>query len=63
MSLVEKLNPYERTGTEEQAKAVWQKYIKENKLPDYIPENPDEVYADEWKGWVYWLGWTNPQSN
>jgi|GEM_PF-7027192 len=60
---MENSKPHERTGTEEQAKAVWTKYIKENKLPDGIPENPDEVYVDEWKGWVDWLGWTNPQSN
>lgn len=50
-----------KTGTEEQAKAVWEEYIKNNELPEGVPANPDEEYADEWKGWVSWLGWTNPE--
>ena len=54
---------HERTGTEESAKAAWIEYIKHNKLPPGIPPNPDEIYADEWKGWCYWLGWVNAQSN
>lgn len=57
------IKPHERTGTEEQAKAVWLDFVKNNELPEGIPPNPDEVYADEWKGWVHWLGWTNLQSN
>ena len=57
------MKPHEKTGTEEQAKAAWDKYVEENGLPEGIPSNPEEYYADEWKGWVYFLGWTNPNSN
>jgi hypothetical protein len=55
--------PHERTGTEEHAKAAWLHYVEKNGLPDGIPINPDEVYADEWKGWCHWIGWTNPELN
>lgn len=57
------LKPNEQTGTEEQAKAAWLDYVKNNELPPGIPINPDEVYADEWEGWIKFLGWTSPQSN
>lgn len=48
---------------EKEAEACWRHYLETNGLPPYIPENPDEVYADEWQGWVKFLGWMNIEMN
>lgn len=36
----------------------WRTFRK-NGLPSDIPSNPNREYADEWKGWGYWLGTGN----
>lgn len=35
----------------------WEKYWKENKIPNNIPKYPDAIYKNEWKGWADFLGY------
>ena len=35
----------------------WIAYCESGNKPDDIPDNPDEVYADEWISWSDFLGY------
>ena len=49
---------------EKKAKEIWLEYIRNNKLPPFIPPNPDEVYKNKgWKSWAEWLGFINIEMN
>jgi hypothetical protein len=41
---------------EREARELWRAYCRSGRKPDNIPENPDEVYADEWVSWTDWIG-------
>lgn len=40
----------------------WQKFVKDGKVPSFIPANPEYEYGyrktDEWRGWKVWIGTT-----
>lgn len=46
----------EREWTEKECKEFWKECCAAGEIPDDIPENPDEVYADEWTSWKDWFG-------
>ncbi|QDZ23528.1 hypothetical protein A3770_10p60460 [Chloropicon primus] len=37
-------------------KEEWTSYCKHCKMPGGIPENPDKIYSQEWRGWKDFLG-------
>ncbi|HET9806008.1 MAG TPA: hypothetical protein VFP49_03780 [Nitrososphaeraceae archaeon] len=40
-----------------QGKEKWEKYVKENRLPEGITSRPDSMYKNNgWKGWRDFLG-------
>jgi len=45
------------------AERAWKHYIENNELPSGIPPNPDEIYANEWKGWSDFVGWIGIEMN
>ena len=34
----------------------WKEYCESNKKPNDIPEHPNDVYNNDWKGMIDWLG-------
>ena len=34
----------------------WKEYCESNKKPNDIPEYPNDVYNNDWKGMIDWLG-------
>ncbi len=40
---------------EEKYKTLWKEYCESGMKPDDIPDNPDEVYADEWISWTHFF--------
>ena len=45
-------NPHD---IENESKKMWEKSVKKNRIPYYIPKNPDKVYKHIWLGWTFWL--------
>jgi len=45
-------------AAETRAHAMWQAYCKSGLKPIYIPDRPDLVYSDVWRGWRDWVAWT-----
>lgn len=41
-----------KTNTEINSKSKWYEYIENNDLPNFIPNNPREVFLN--KGWISW---------
>ncbi|NMJ86855.1 MAG: hypothetical protein EX285_03295 [Thaumarchaeota archaeon] len=37
-------------------KEEWYQYAKTDERPDDIPEHPNDVYNNDWKDWIDWLG-------
>jgi len=47
---------------EEFAEWCYRRAYEDGRLPrDKVPPNPDEVYADEWKGWSHAIGLTRDE--
>jgi len=49
--LVHEWNP----TTEAEAEWTWAAHVVRHGIPDYIPANPDVVYAEEWPGWAKFI--------
>ena len=58
MTRKRQIDHYAARGLRElEARQAWEAYVKSGRKPDDIPARPDLVYANEWRGWVDWLGW------
>lgn len=43
-------------NTEKAAKYIWEKYLEQNNNPpEGIPRDPEKVYGEDFKGWVWFL--------
>ena len=40
----------------------WKEYCESNKKPNDIPEYPNDVYNNDWKGMIDWLGMSGDHS-
>jgi len=45
------------------ARAMWQAYCRSGLKPVYVPDRPDLVYADVWRGWQDWIAWSSAGAN
>ena len=54
--------PNSESKNEDGVPIEWIAYCESGQKPDDIPDRPDIVYADEWKGWDDFLG-TPPPGN
>ena len=45
-------------AAELRAHAAWQAYCRSGLKPVYVPDRPDVVYADVWRGWRDWMAWS-----
>lgn len=38
------------------SKEEWDECVADGRLGQYIPNHPNEMYAEEWESWEEWLG-------
>ena len=43
---------------ETNAQSAWERYCLSGHKPLYLPDRPDVVYAEAWRGWRDWVLWT-----
>jgi hypothetical protein len=44
-------------AAELRAHAAWDRYCQSGLKPIYVPDRPDLVYSEVWRGWQDWMAW------